>query len=53
MFQYVKEAFKEHKVNNGLTLSTVMRYMSTVDLEPMAKELQKQVGDLNKLANVK
>lgn len=53
MFQYVKEAFKEHKTNNSLTLSTVMRYMNTIDLKPLADELQKSVGDLTKLANVK
>jgi hypothetical protein len=53
MFQYVKEAFKEYKVNNGLTLSTVMKYMSTIDLKPLAEELQKSVGDLTNLANTK
>lgn len=53
MFAYVKDAFKEHKVNNGLTLSTVMKYMNTIDLQPLAKELEKSVGDLTKLANKK
>lgn len=50
MYAYVKEAFKEYKVNNGLTLATVMKYMNTIDLNPLMKELKDSVGDLNKLA---
>lgn len=53
IFQYMKEMFKEHKVNNGLTLATVMRYMSTLDLNPMMDEFKKNIGDLNKLAQPK
>lgn len=50
-YTYIKEAFKEHKVNNATTLATIMRYLSTLDLEPLANQLKDQLGDLNKLAN--
>lgn len=50
LFHYIESAFKEYKINNGLTLATIMKYMSTIDLAPLAKQLESSVGDLQKLA---
>lgn len=49
-YQYIKESFKEYKVNNGFSLATIMKYMNTMDLEPLAKQLQDSIGDLSKLS---
>lgn len=49
-YLYIKEAFKEHKINNGMSLNTIMKYLSTIDIAPLVKELEGQVGDLKKIS---
>lgn len=50
LFHYVENAFKEYKINNGLTLATIMKYISTIDIAPLAKQLESSIGELQKLS---
>lgn len=52
-FPYIEEAFKEYKINNGMTLSTIMKYLNTLDLTKFSESLAESIGELKNIADIK
>lgn len=50
LFIYTENLYKEYRTNNNNALETVMKYMNTIDVQELSKELEGQISKLQDIA---